>query len=137
MFTHVMVGVNDLAASKKFYDTVLGAIGLPVGRPDPKGRIFYRSKYRHHQARACAREADGAAIGVRSVLAVRHRTLPHALCARMADIGTCWHIRLWHKLLCGCYLREKRTWCDYRQTDVHDPRETLNSPRHSRASPGG
>ena len=27
MFTHVMVGANDLAASKKFYDAVLGAIG--------------------------------------------------------------------------------------------------------------
>jgi len=32
MFTHVMVGANDLAASKKFYDAVLGAIGL--------GRMF-------------------------------------------------------------------------------------------------
>jgi catechol 2,3-dioxygenase-like lactoylglutathione lyase family enzyme len=45
MFTHVMIGANDLAASKKFYDAVLGAIGLPEGQPDPKGRIFYRSKY--------------------------------------------------------------------------------------------
>jgi catechol 2,3-dioxygenase-like lactoylglutathione lyase family enzyme len=45
MFTHVMVGTNDLAASKKFYDAVLGAIGLAEGKPDPKGRVFYRSKY--------------------------------------------------------------------------------------------
>ncbi len=44
MFTHVMVGANDLAASKTFYDAVLGAIGLPAGKPDPKGRIFYRTK---------------------------------------------------------------------------------------------
>jgi catechol 2,3-dioxygenase-like lactoylglutathione lyase family enzyme len=44
MFTHVMVGANDLAASKKFYDAVLGAIGLPAGQADPKGRIFYRTK---------------------------------------------------------------------------------------------
>lgn len=44
MFSHVMVGANDLAASKKFYDAVLGVIGLPVGQADPKGRIFYRSK---------------------------------------------------------------------------------------------
>ena len=43
MFTHVMVGANDLAASKKFYDAVLGAIGLPAGQADPKGRIFYRT----------------------------------------------------------------------------------------------
>ena len=39
-----MVGANDLAASKKFYDAVLGAIGLPAGQADPKGRIFYRTK---------------------------------------------------------------------------------------------
>jgi catechol 2,3-dioxygenase-like lactoylglutathione lyase family enzyme len=39
-----MVGAHDLAASKKFYDAVLGAIGLPAGQADPKGRIFYRTK---------------------------------------------------------------------------------------------
>jgi catechol 2,3-dioxygenase-like lactoylglutathione lyase family enzyme len=44
MFTHVMVGANDLAASKRFYDAVLGAIGLPAGQADPKSRIFYRTK---------------------------------------------------------------------------------------------
>ena len=44
MFTHVMVGAHDFAASKKFYDAVLGAIGLPAGQADPKGRIFYRTK---------------------------------------------------------------------------------------------
>src|ERR1041384_6716181 len=45
MFSHVMVGANDVAASKKFYDAVLGAIGVPEGRADPKGRIFYRTKF--------------------------------------------------------------------------------------------
>ena len=44
MFTHVMVGANDLAASKKFYDAVLGTLGHPAGQADPKGRIFYRTK---------------------------------------------------------------------------------------------
>jgi catechol 2,3-dioxygenase-like lactoylglutathione lyase family enzyme len=44
MFTHVMVGTNDVAASKKFYDAVLGAIGIPEGHVDQKGRIFYRTK---------------------------------------------------------------------------------------------
>jgi catechol 2,3-dioxygenase-like lactoylglutathione lyase family enzyme len=44
MFTHVMVGANDLRASKTFYDAVLGEIGLPAGKADPKGRIFYRTK---------------------------------------------------------------------------------------------
>ena len=44
MFTHVMVGANHLAASKQFYDAVLGAIGIPSRQADPKGRIFYRTK---------------------------------------------------------------------------------------------
>jgi catechol 2,3-dioxygenase-like lactoylglutathione lyase family enzyme len=43
MFSHVMVGANDIAAAKKFYDAVLGAIGIPPGVIDEKGRIFYRS----------------------------------------------------------------------------------------------
>jgi catechol 2,3-dioxygenase-like lactoylglutathione lyase family enzyme len=44
MFTHVIVGANNIAASKKFYDAVLGVIGVPEGQADPKGRIFYRTK---------------------------------------------------------------------------------------------
>ncbi len=44
MFSHVFVGAKDVATSKKFYDAVLGAIGLPEGKMDPKGRVFYRSK---------------------------------------------------------------------------------------------
>src|SRR5262249_1311917 len=44
MFSHVMIGTNDVAASKKFYDAVLGAIGVASGSADPKGRIFYRTK---------------------------------------------------------------------------------------------
>jgi catechol 2,3-dioxygenase-like lactoylglutathione lyase family enzyme len=44
MFTHVMVGTNDIEASKGFYDAVFGAIGLPAGQLDPKGRVFYRTK---------------------------------------------------------------------------------------------
>ncbi len=44
MFSHVFVGVNDMQASKKFYDAVLGAIGVPEGKGDPKGRVFYRTK---------------------------------------------------------------------------------------------
>jgi catechol 2,3-dioxygenase-like lactoylglutathione lyase family enzyme len=44
MFSHVFVGANDIAASKKFYDAALSAIGIPEGKLDPKGRIFYRTK---------------------------------------------------------------------------------------------
>ena len=44
MFSHVMVGAADVSASKRFYDAVLGVIGVPEGQPDPKGRVFYRTK---------------------------------------------------------------------------------------------
>ena len=43
MFSHIMVGADDVTVSKKFYDAVLGAIGVPEGKADPKGRIFYRT----------------------------------------------------------------------------------------------
>ena len=42
MFSHVMVGVNDLEASRKFYDAVLGALGIAPGAAN-NNRYFYRS----------------------------------------------------------------------------------------------
>ena len=44
MFSHVFVGANDVDASKKFYDAALGTLGIPEGKADPKGRVFYRTK---------------------------------------------------------------------------------------------
>jgi len=41
MFSHVMVGANDVEASKKFYDSVLGTLGVSPGKLDPKGRVWY------------------------------------------------------------------------------------------------
>ena len=43
MFSHIFVGANDVVVSKKFYDAALGAIGIPEGKIDPKGRVFYRT----------------------------------------------------------------------------------------------
>jgi catechol 2,3-dioxygenase-like lactoylglutathione lyase family enzyme len=43
MFSHVMVGGDDIAVAKKFYDAALGALGIPEGKIDPKGRVFYRT----------------------------------------------------------------------------------------------
>jgi len=43
MFSHVMVGANDVGASRKFYDAVLGTLGIPGGVMDEKGRVFYMS----------------------------------------------------------------------------------------------
>ncbi len=42
MFSHVMLGVKDLEASKKFYDAVLGTVGIGPGVAN-KNRYFYRS----------------------------------------------------------------------------------------------
>ncbi len=43
MFSHIMVGSNDIDASKAFYDATLGALGYAPGHIDPKGRIVYRT----------------------------------------------------------------------------------------------
>jgi len=41
MFSHVMIGSNDTARSKAFYDATIGAIGGSPGVIDPKGRVIY------------------------------------------------------------------------------------------------
>ncbi len=43
MFSHVMVGVNDLEASRKFYDAVLSTLGTSPGIANQGTRYFYRS----------------------------------------------------------------------------------------------
>ena len=42
MFSHVMLGVNDLEVSKKFYDAVLATLGIGPGIAN-KNRYFYRN----------------------------------------------------------------------------------------------
>ena len=44
MFSHVMVGTDDMEKSKKFYDATLGALGYEPGFVDDKGRCFYVAK---------------------------------------------------------------------------------------------
>jgi len=41
MFSHVMLGSNDVQKAKVFYDAVLGALGYDAGITDQKGRVFY------------------------------------------------------------------------------------------------
>jgi catechol 2,3-dioxygenase-like lactoylglutathione lyase family enzyme len=40
MFSHIMIGTNDLTKAKTFYDAVLGTLGVPPARVDGH-RIFY------------------------------------------------------------------------------------------------
>jgi len=40
MFSHIMVGSNDIDRSKKFYDALFGALGV-TGTQDARGRLAY------------------------------------------------------------------------------------------------
>ena len=46
MFSHIMIGSNDIEQSKRFYDAVLGMLGAkePIRNVSPSGhtRLFYR-----------------------------------------------------------------------------------------------
>lgn len=41
MYSHMMVGSNDIQRSKTFYDALFGAVGGKPGMVDPKGRLMY------------------------------------------------------------------------------------------------
>ncbi|MBB3983643.1 catechol 2,3-dioxygenase-like lactoylglutathione lyase family enzyme [Sphingobium fontiphilum] len=41
MFSHVMVGADDIDAAKAFYDAIFAAIGGPAAIVDDKGRLIY------------------------------------------------------------------------------------------------
>ena len=41
MFSHVTIGADDIAAAKHFYDATLGALGVPPGAIDGRGRLSY------------------------------------------------------------------------------------------------
>lgn len=43
MFSHIMIGTNDLEAGKSFYDKLLGTLDVPNGAVD-RHRVFYRTK---------------------------------------------------------------------------------------------
>ncbi len=43
MFSHMMIGTNDVARSKKFYDAIMKVLGYNEGIMDEKGRCMYLS----------------------------------------------------------------------------------------------
>lgn len=72
MFSHVMVGSNDIERSKRFYDALLGVLGAgePVRHQNKTGQI--RLFYRHDGGTFCVSEplngapathANGGTIG--------------------------------------------------------------------------
>jgi catechol 2,3-dioxygenase-like lactoylglutathione lyase family enzyme len=44
MFSHVMLGANDMDASKAFYDATLGVFGVKPGVLDANGRVVYATE---------------------------------------------------------------------------------------------
>lgn len=42
MFSHIMIGTNQLDQAKAFYDAVLGTLGVPAGAVD-RHRVFWRT----------------------------------------------------------------------------------------------
>ena len=72
MFSHIMLGSNNIEESKRFYDAVLGTLGAgePFRNQGPSGHIRYF--YRHDGSTFCISEpidgeeatcANGATIG--------------------------------------------------------------------------
>lgn len=68
MFSHVMIGSNDIARSKTFYDALFAALGGKPGRIDDKGRLAYLHKGAAFMVTppidgASATHANGGTIG--------------------------------------------------------------------------
>jgi catechol 2,3-dioxygenase-like lactoylglutathione lyase family enzyme len=70
MFSHVMLGSNDIQRSKTFYDATFAAFGGPAGIIDPSGRLVYMHNggifILNKAADEVLRNPDGTAAGVRS-----------------------------------------------------------------------
>ena len=47
MFSHVMLGTNDIERSKRFYDAVMGVLGAPEGMRNTASTGHVRLFYRH------------------------------------------------------------------------------------------
>ncbi len=69
MFTHVMIGSNDLERARRFYDATFAALGGKPGEIDARGRLIYA----HEGGRlmitkpidgAPATAANGGTIGI-------------------------------------------------------------------------
>lgn len=62
MFSHVMVGTNDIEKSKRFYDAVLGVLGAGEAVRNTAGTGHARLFYRHDGSTFCIAEPiDGGA----------------------------------------------------------------------------
>ena len=44
MFSHIVLGSNDIERSRRFYDAIFRAVGGLAGELDAKGRLIYRHR---------------------------------------------------------------------------------------------
>ena len=72
MFSHIMIGSNDLERSRRFYDAVLGVLGAGEAFPNEAPTGHKRLFYRHNGSAFCVTQpidgaeatcANGATIG--------------------------------------------------------------------------
>ncbi len=72
MFSHIMVGSNDIGRSKQFYDALLGVLGAGAPFENTAGTGHKRLFYRHEGSSFCVSEpingeqatcANGGTIG--------------------------------------------------------------------------
>ena len=91
IFTHVVVGTNDLEKARVFYDAVLGALGIPYVRPlGENGAIYESGGYQFIVTKPTngqpATHANGGTVG----LAAPSRDAVHKFHeAGLANGGTC------------------------------------------------
>ena len=62
MFTHVMIGSNDLESAGTFYDATFAALGGKRGEMDARGRLIYLH--------------EGGRLMITNRSTVSHRQLP-------------------------------------------------------------
>ena len=96
MFSHIMVGSNDIERSKRFYDAVLGQLGVPEPFRNQAATGHARLFYRHEGNTFCvsepingepARFANGGTIGTAGL---RSRSRPACARARARAAACTW-----------------------------------------------
>jgi catechol 2,3-dioxygenase-like lactoylglutathione lyase family enzyme len=93
MFTHVMIGSNDLERARRFYDATFAALGGKAGELDARGRLIYL----HEGGRLMitkpingnpATAANGGTIGISDDAdGLFSRSAPETASDRRNDIG--------------------------------------------------